>query len=195
MVKHLFQSKPLSWSSIASFEYSPEQWARKYVDGIIDPSNASMSFGNEIGQRLAREPDFLPDVKRYSVFEQCLTGKIDDIQLIGFLDTFDPITKNFNEFKTSSNKKKWTKKSAQAHRQLLMYMFLIWRNYGVPPEKLSPSLFYIPVEEHSDFTMKVSEAKVQEFVVKHTTLELLQFANHVKEVYKEMILFANEYKK
>lgn len=186
MIKELLAKRALSWSAIASFEWSKEDWYKKYVLKIKQPSNPAMEFGKVVGERLATDTTFLPEVLRYPVFEKELRGVIGDIPLVGFLDSYDPATHHFYEYKTSANTKKWNQKSAEAHGQILFYMFLIWVNYKIPPEKLSATLFYIPVEESGSFELKLSEAPVQSFKVKHTSVEVLNFGIYVKNVVKEM---------
>ena len=46
-------SRPLSWSAISSWEYSHEQWYRKYVLNRPDDETEEMIFGKVIGERLA----------------------------------------------------------------------------------------------------------------------------------------------
>lgn len=187
------KSKPLSWSAISSWEYNKDQWARKYLDNIIDPPNNQMEFGNEIGRRLAEDPTFLPEVKRHKIFEKKLEGKIGDICLIGFFDSFCPDKKHFFEYKTSSNDDKWTQKSCEKHGQLDFYYLLIWLNYGIPPEEIETELFYIPVEEGQDFKMKLSERPIKSFKVKKTTKDILKFGKYIKDTYKQMEAFAEKY--
>lgn len=179
-------NRPLSWSAMAAFAYDKEKWYQKYILGEREPSSPAMDFGNEIGRCLAYTPEFMPEVPRLPLFEKKLTAKIGDIYLVGYLDSFDPDTKAMLEYKTSSNKKKWTQKSAQDHGQILFYMFLIWKNYGVPPEMVKCSLIYIPVIESGDFTLKISQEPIKIFPVKHTTVEVLKFAAYIREVYMEM---------
>lgn len=191
-----FQSRPLSWSSIASWQFSRDQWARKYLEGIYEEPNNLMLFGNEVGQKLGLDRKYLPMVERYEVMypaEHRLTSKINDIELVGLFDSFDPKDKHFNEYKTSSNKTKWTQKSAQGHGQILFYLFLIYKNYNIPPEKIKVKLYYIPVSTDGDFKMKVDEKGIQSFEVKHTSLEVLKFANFIKQTYQEMSDFALGY--
>lgn len=196
MKKHVLKlkSKPLSWSSLSSWDYDKNQWARKYLDGISDPPNSQMLFGNEIGNKIANDPTFLPEVLRYKQFEKGLGGKIGDIELIGFLDSFCPKHKYFKEYKTSSNTKRWTKKTTNEHGQLDFYYLLIWLNYSVAPENIDCELFYIPVEEGQDFRMKLSDAPIQSFKVKKTVLDILKFGKFIQKTYKEMEIFAKKYK-
>lgn len=182
-----FNLRPLSWSSMSSFEYDPEQWYRKYVLNEQQSSNAGMDFGKVIGQQIADNPNFLKTVPRYDTFEKRLESTIDDVRLVGFLDSFHSKLKHFIEYKTSANTTKWTAKSAHEHGQVLFYLFLIWKNYGIPPEKIKVQLVYIPVKENNDFSMALDEKqKIQVFDVKHTTLDVLHFASRIKKTVSAM---------
>ena len=187
-----FQKKPFSWSQLAQWEYNKENWYNKYCLGIIEPPNNQMLFGNKIGKKIENDPIFLPKIPRFSVFEKKLIGKIDDIELIGFIDSFCPNTYSFHEYKTSSNKTRWTQESAQNHGQLLFYKLLIWLNYEVPPENVTSFLHYIPVREEGDFKMAISKEPIQSFEVKHTCDELLNFGNYIRKTYKTMSEYADK---
>ena len=181
-----FKTRALSWSQLACWSFSKDDWYARYILNEKQPENEAMKFGKKIGEKLASDASFLPEVLRYKVFEKELKGRIGDIPLVGFLDSFCPKTKNFYEYKTSFNKKKWTVKSAQEHGQILMYMFLIWLNYKIPPEKILATLFYIPVEESGSFDLKLTKEPIQSFVVKHTSSEVLNFGVEAKRIVKEM---------
>lgn len=185
-----WKERSYSWSQHSSFLYDPEQWYKKYILEQEQSTNAQMLYGNEIGNKLSNNPSFLPEVLRYSVFEQKLEAKIENIKLIGFLDSFDPVTCNFYEYKTSSNKTKWTNKSVKIHGQLDFYFFLIWMNYKVPPEKIKCKLFYIPVEQGGDFNMKLSNDIIQSFNVNKKMIDILKFVKEIKKVHRQMELYA-----
>lgn len=187
------KSKPLSWSAIGSWQYSKKQWAKKYLEGINELPNEQMKFGNYVGNRIATDPDYLPAVLRYDVFEKKFTAKIGKLDLIGYLDSYHSEDKHFYEYKTSSNEDKWNHKSANEHGQILFYLFLIWKNHGVPPEEIDIKLFYIPVATGGDFKMYVVEEGIKNFDVKHTTMEVLNFAKYITDTYKEMEKFALAY--
>ncbi len=188
-----FNLRPLSWSSMESFRWDPEKWYDKYILNEVQSSNAGMDFGKVIGNEIANNPEFLKDLPRFDVFEKKLEALIEDVRLIGFLDSFDSKTKDFIEYKTSANVNKWTQKSAEEHGQILFYLFLIWKNYGIPPEKIKVKLVYIPVSENNDFSMSLTDGgKIQVFDVKHTTLDVLQFAGHIKKTISAMRAFAHK---
>ncbi len=188
-------ARPLSWSCISSFEYDREGWYKKYILNEVQEPNKEMLFGNVVGGKLASDPSFLPDVPRYKHFEKKLEGRIGNIVILGYLDAFDPDTKKkFHEYKTSSNTKKWTKKSVQEHGQLLFYKLLIWLNYEIPPEEITCHLHYIPVEENGSFEMQLSKESHQSFEAKHTTLDVLNFGRYIVKTYQDMVKYVEAHK-
>jgi len=143
-----------------------------------------MGLGKVVGENLATDPTFLPEVPRYPVFEQKLEGKLGRIPLIGYLDSFDPDTKNFYEYKTSANPKRWTHKTANQHGQLLFYSYLIWYNYKMTPQS---HLTYIPVVD-----LQVAGTPIT-YPVRHSFTEVLVFMKGVKSQYAEMIKYAQNH--
>ncbi len=182
--------RPLSWSCISSFLYNKEEWYKKYILNEPTLSNPAMEAGKKIGERIANDLTFLPELPRLKHYEKKLEGKIGDILLVGYLDMFDPDTKNFDEIKTSSNSKKWTQKSSESHFQLDMYYLLLWLNYEIPPEKIQCRLHYIPVQENGKFEIDIVEPiKIKTFEIKKTTIDILKFGSYVKKIHQEMIAY------
>src|SRR6202000_2496265 len=105
------------------------------------------------------------------------------INILGYLDAFQESPCNFLEFKTSSNTKRWTQKTAEDHGQMLFYFALIWLNYAIPPEKISARLVYIPCRENGGFEIELSDDPVQIFEVKKTSVDVLNFLNEIKDTY------------
>jgi len=180
--------RPLSWSQISSFHYNPRQWYSKYVLGEEQPTSLEMEFGKNFGEKLATDSTFRPDIERALIFEQELRTKLDDMELLGFLDGFDPDKKVILEYKTSRNKKRWTDKSVQTHGQLDFYSFLVYQNYKIKPEDLTIKLIYIPTHIN-DGQIELSGEEVKSFEVKKTMVDILVFANFIKETRKKMIEF------
>jgi hypothetical protein len=196
--------RPLSWSSIALFNWSKEEWAKKYILNLPQKSSPEMEFGKLVDTKLQTDPSFLPLVPRLKDFQKCLKGSIcKDFSMIGYFDAFelskDKKSAKLGEYKTSSSDIKWTQKSAEEHGQILFYLLLIWLKYKIPPENVPCFLTYIPVhkKETGDFkvSMHISRAKPKTFHFKHTTLEVIQFGRYVMDIYKKMEKFSTEYKK
>lgn len=187
------KSRPLSWSAVSLFEYDKEQWYRKYVLNEPQKTSPAMEFGKQIGEKLASDPTFLPDVPRYAQFEKKLEGKIGSINLLGFIDSFCPTGKHIHEYKTSSNIKKWNQKSVDTHGQLDFYLLLVYLNYRLPPEQINVALHYIPVEEGSDFNMKLSNKPIKSFSTKRSTMDIIKFGAKLKKTFDKMCKYAEEY--
>ncbi len=180
-----FKKRPLSWSSISQFRYDPEIWYDKYILGKKSRVTGPIVFGKNVGERLASEQDFLPDVPRLKEYEHELLVKIGKIECIGFLDNFDLDDKCFSEFKTG---KKWTQEKADKHGQIDMYAAMIYLKYGIKPEDLKISLIWLPTEEQQDFrTDFVKDMKPVIFPVKKTLKEVLIFMAEIQVIHKEML--------
>ena len=180
-----FKERPLSWSAISSWEYSKEQWALKYIDGKKEPANPAMLFGKAIGEELAKNPKFLPSVPRYSVFEHKLEANIGNINLIGFLDTYEP-NKAFREYKTHGTTP-WTQDRVNSHEQIDMYCLLLYLTEKIKPSDISIHLDAIPVQNKNDFSMEVNnDLPILTFETKRTMADILRFGAYIKGVVKEM---------
>lgn len=188
--------RPLSWSSISSFLYSPEQWYIKYILGIEEPPSKEMLFGKVIGHRLETEPDFLPIITRYSKMEHPFKCNFGKIPLIGFADTFCDITfKKLSEFKTG--KKKWDQKRVDSHGQLDMYLLMNWIMNKIRPEDVYISLVWMPTQDNGDFTISFVEPiedNIKTFQTKRTMKDILNFGLKINSVYKQMQDYALAHK-
>ena len=173
------KNRPISWSAITQFEYDRELWYEKYVLGIEQKSNQKMDFGKYIDEKIQNDPTFIPEIPRLPLFQHKLTGKIEDIYMVGKFDGFRKKPPALLEYKTTSNKNRWTQKTAQDHGQILFYQALIYLNYGITPEKIETHLISIPCKEFG-FDIRLSKEPIQIFKVKHTIIELLQFFVYIK---------------
>ena len=184
-----FKDRPLSWSQISSFRYDPEQWARKYLDGINDPPNPAMLFGKYVGEELARNPKFLPSVPRYGIFEHKMEESIGNIPLIGYADTYEP-NKAFREWKTHG-KNGWTQARVDAHKQIDMYCLLLYLTEKIKPSDITIHLDAIPVRTKNDFSMEINQdLQIQTFETKRNMKDLLKFGDYILSTVKEMEAFA-----
>lgn len=184
------KKRPLSWSAISSFEYDPEQWYRRYVLGIKDPSTAPMEFGKEIGEKLATDPSFLPGVPRRSHFEyelRCMFGKI---PLIGFIDSYLPHT-DLDEYKTGV--KPWTQKRVDEHGQLDMYLLMLYLCHQVRPEKIRVRLHWLPTQENGDFSISLVSEDCHSFDTKRTMVDVLHFGDRINSTVKQMREYAKNH--
>lgn len=177
----------LSWSSMNAFEsYDKEKWYNQFVLGIRSPMNPAMKAGIVIGERLATDPNYLPEVHRPEIYEYSLMAKFGSINLIGHMDGWSPKTKSLLEYKTTQNKDKWNQKSVDAHGQLDFYCMLLWLNHKIRPEDVKIRLISIPVEMDGSFEVTRSSDPIAVFPTKRTMVDLLRFGARIKKTYKEM---------
>ena len=109
-IYEFLKTRPLSWSSLSSFEWDrakekitgePQtRWYNNYILGIKEGGNEEMRFGKKVADSLGTKNPLAP-FTLYPVVEQKLQVVFDKIPMIGFMDTYDPKTHNFREFKTS----------------------------------------------------------------------------------------------
>lgn len=187
-MKTFDRKRPLSWSAISSFEYNPEQWYRKYVLGIEEKPNPAMLFGKLVGERIASDPTFLPNLPRLSLYEyeqpDGLRSMFGKIPLLGYIDSYEPHTTLF-EYKTGQ--RLWTQKRVDEHGQIDMYLLLLWLKYKIKPTDIAVTLFWMPTQDNSDFNISfINEKKIYPFPTTRTLQDILNFGARINRVYKEM---------
>jgi hypothetical protein len=138
----------LSWTQIDTWIRSPEKYKQKYFFGQeVDSGNAYMDYGKATADAIESGEltgDHLLDMAvalltKYSEIEYeirvpCKTphGIVD---LLGKIDTFDPETYKFREYKTG--KTVWTQRRAQNHKQLYHYATMIYLKFGTLPPAIA----------------------------------------------------------
>ncbi len=195
MNKTFDKSRPLSWSSISSFEYNPEQWYKKYVLGETLPITPELIFGKIFADSCeARTP--LAPITMLSQMEHPFAVVFGKIPLVGYADTFCKETlKNTGEFKTGV--KKWDQKRVDDHGQITMYALMNYITNKVKPDECEFFLEWIPTKkvdiENGDFKgydyrveFASNPPEVHHFKTKRTMQDLLNFGTYINKVYKEM---------
>lgn len=183
-----FKARPLSWSCINSFEYDKNSWYENYFLGNRSEGNSAMEAGKRIGKEIAAGTSPIP-MPKYEHYEYKLSFKIGKIHCIGYIDGYTPSI--LGEFKTSANRKKWTQKSVDEHRQLHMYTLGLYLQDKIRPEDIDIILSYIPVYESGDFTVQWTGEAPIHFHTRRTLREVMAFANYVKKTVKEMEVYVN----
>ena len=178
------EKRPLSWSAISQFRYDKESWYQKYILGGEQEVTIEMDFGKNIGERIASDPTFLPQIVRHNKMEHEFKCKLGDIHLLGFADSFCDITfKHLAEYKTS--RKKWDQKRVDGHQQLDMYLLMNYLMNKVKPEEVNVTLWVIPTEFQKEELIYL-EKEIKKYQTKRTMVDILKFAEEIKRVYKQM---------
>lgn len=186
----------LSWSSYSQFtQYSKEDWYEQYVLGKRNGFGASVEAGRVIGERLATDLSYLPEVPRPQEYEVELKATIGNVDLVGHLDGLSMKGKPIKlfEYKTSLSKVKWTAATVNKHEQIDFYCLLLWLNYRIRPEDLQIKLVYIPVKENGSFEVLCSDEKIQIIATKRTLSRVLLFGAKLKKVHAEMKVYVDNH--
>jgi hypothetical protein len=186
LLKKTWLARPFSWSQLSAFQYNRKQWFERYILNEKSPDTEALRFGKQIGERLASDPKFLPEVPRLKVFEQGISTTLGGIKLISYFDSFEPEPLEFVEYKTSANEAKWTHQSANEHGQMTFYYLQLYLEYKAKPEDIPSRLVYIPCEADHDFKLVISPEPIQIFEVKKTMADILRFAGEIKATRYEM---------
>lgn len=181
------KDRPLSWSAISSFEYDPEQWARKYIDHIEEPVSLAMAFGKEIGGHYEHDTLLRPELPREEVFEYKLETIFNGIPLVGYIDAYTPHS-SLIELKTG--RKAWDQKRADTHGQLDMYLLQLNLIHKVRPEDVRCRLIWLPTYEANGKVKFVNADDVRIFETKRTMLDLLRFGKRINDTYQAMQEYA-----
>lgn len=175
----------MSWSQLSSWEYNKEEWYKRYIlDEKTEPTKA-MLFGKEQGDKLAKEPTYMPQVPRLPISEHEMKAVFNKTSLVGYIDFYDGAT-SFIELKTG---KSWTVKKANEHGQLAYYAMLLYLTRGIKPEALDIKLVWLETVELQDFSMSFINGEQTQpviFQVKLTMLDVLNMMSRIKTARKEM---------
>jgi hypothetical protein len=193
-MKNKFNRKrPMSWSQMSLWNFDKEQWYRKYVLNEAQETSREMEFGKMIGEKLASDPTFLPDVPRLDKYEHKLEVVFKQIPLIGYMDGFCTKTNSkMIEFKTG--KKAWDQKRVDGHKQLDMYLLMHYITTQINPEKMDVRLVWLPTQDNGDFSISfVEPLRPQIFTTKRTMLDILRFGQEIINTWDDMQEYVDNY--
>ncbi len=131
--------KYLSYSQFNTWIKNKEAYRARYYRGEKQHENPEMIFGKQIAKML-EDPaavdahPVLSKIPRYSVSEHPIKVDVDGVPVIGYIDSFDPVTKSFIEYKTGHLNKDgqtpWNTVSIRKHEQLPFYSLLVELSEG-----------------------------------------------------------------
>lgn len=183
-----FNKRPLSWSALSSFEYSPEQWYSRYILKEKQDESKEMMFGKSIGKLLETDPTFLPQIQRHSKMEHPFNVVFSGIKLVGYADSFcDKTFRKLSEYKTG--KKKWDQKRVDTHGQIDMYLLMNYITNKIDPFEVEVTLVWMPTQETGDFSISFIEPikeNIKAFNTKRTMSDILHFGQFINDSVTEM---------
>lgn len=128
-----YKPKYLSWSQYDLYRRNPEQYAKQYFLGEKGVDTQYTRYGSKIAKLIedGKVHDVLPDLTVYHICEHKLYTDIDGYPLLGYIDSYDPETNTFREYKTG--KVPWNILKVYKHGQLLFYAIMLRRITGNMP--------------------------------------------------------------
>lgn len=185
------EGRPLSWSAISSFEWSPEQWYQTYFKGIRQ-SSPEMTFGSKVDSRIQKDPKFLPSLRRYKYMQHKMKVSYAGIPLVGIPDGLEmEITKELADYKTGV--KPWDQARADETGQLTFYLFLLYISYRHKPEDYRCRIHWLPTvkTENGNFDVVIEfvpdiDSNIKTFETKRTMVDLLAFGERIKKTVAAM---------
>lgn len=186
-MKENFKKRPLSWSQINNFKYNPDKWYKKYILDIKDEiSTPEQDFG-KIFAKSCEDRKPLAPVTLYSEVEYPIFSTLEDIPMIGYIDTYEPL-KAFIDHKTGA--KEWTQKRANEHGQLKMYALMLYLNFKIKPEDLNIAIEWVKTEKKDNVVSLSEPITVSKFNVDISTADILIFGNYIKTTVNKMERYA-----
>lgn len=199
--------RPLSWSAISSFEWNPSQWYAKYVAKELPEITPELEFGSMVDKRIQEDPTYLPELVRYPILQHKMTGTFNKIPLLGYADTFRPMTPKLDvssdgkhilstqyyrpairDYKTGH--KLWDQKRADQTGQLTMYLFMLYLRDKIQPEDVECYIDWMPTHYVDSKIAFVKEGEIHTFKTKRTMQQVLAFGQRIKDTWAAMEAYA-----
>ena len=120
--------KYLSYSAISTWLQSPSTYRKRYYEDSPMVFTPELAFGKKIADLLETKDESVAHIKQYLKPEQKINCEIEGVPIFGFIDSFDPETNSFYEFKTG--RVAWTQKRVDKHLQLDIYSLCIENIFG-----------------------------------------------------------------
>jgi len=124
----------LSWSQMNCWFTNPKRYRREYFENLAKLETKYLAFGKGIAKMIeeGKHKELLPDLIVYPVHEHEIRTRVRDIQVLCYLDSYDPIKNVFREDKTGTQP--WDQARVQHHDQLLFYATALKWSTGKMPE-------------------------------------------------------------
>lgn len=191
-IYEFLKTRPLSWSALSCFEWSQEDWYKRYILNEKTPENEEMKFGKYIGDKIATDPKFMPFVPRLGKHEHELRVMFGKIALVGFMDDFCAVSrKKMYELKTGV--KIWNAQRVDEHGQITMYNLMHYVTEKVKPEDMENTLIWLPTKrtENGNFEVKIEfvepiDKSMKIFKTRRTMADILQMGARINVAVRDM---------
>ena len=198
------KSRPISWSNLSAWEWSKDQWAKKYLDDYKEEPGPELIFGKKFADSIGDGTCLVKDLMNVlqEKKEHKFLCSFGDIELIGYGDAFcDKSFKILDEVKTGV--KEWDQRRADNHGQITMYNLQNFIINKIRPEDMVNTIYWIPTEKKElengdfggfDYSIDFKyPIEVKKFQTKRTTKDIMNFGAYIQKTYREMLKFSEAY--
>jgi len=177
----------LSYSQYTCFLQSPEEYKRRYIDGVKYTSKY-MEFGKMIAEISENRKKENPNTNEklalelLPVFEETekkLEAVWNGVPLLGYLDGYNK--GEIIEIKTGTQP--WTQKRVDEHEQLDFYAIMLKETEKIKIEDIKIKLIWLETMVDVDGTIFLT-GKKEQFETKRTLRNEIYLAPKVKKVWK-----------
>ncbi len=191
----------LSYSAWHCWRTNPVRFRREYFEKGRKLDTKYLRFGKGIAKAIEDGSyiETIPNLPVMEVSEQKIIAEVLGVPILSFIDTYDPLTRDFGEFKTGINP--WTKAKVQKHDQLLFYAVAIRAWTKVMPrrcllhwietteESVDKDDFWANVDKQLSVTGRIEsfERVFDERELERMEKEILKSALEISEAYKSFI--------
>jgi len=182
-----------SWSQHNLWLSSKKAYRDKYVLGANDVSSKYMQKGKELAEKLENSDseswwgtDVLGDaialtLPKLDVAEYELDVMLDDIRVLGYLDSASEDLSMFYEYKTGNAR--WYDNRVQEEKQLAFYATLIYEKTGVAPRC---KLYWAETFKNEETGEVEFKGTIKEFYRMFTGYELERMREEIIATYNEI---------
>lgn len=173
-----------SWSQLNAWEKNQNIYYEIYVLNMEAPFTKWMKKGKDLAEYLDKGTGDDEDIKqvadfipRYKKSEFEIKVKLEDINLLGYFDSFDDDTLDLYEYKTG---KKYTQSMANKLGQLDFYALMVYLKYKKLPRSIK--LVWIETETIDDEVKFTGKIKI--FEVKKTMKDIIKIVGRIHKAKK-----------
>lgn len=122
----------LSNSACDLWERNPQDYREKYYLNQPGFSTPYTKFGKEFAEDIEKHPEKYPHIPKGSIAEFPVKWVIADVPVLGYFDSFNPVTKEIFEYKTSitDGSSKWDEIKVRKWKQLPFYCMCVNEMFG-----------------------------------------------------------------
>jgi hypothetical protein len=192
----------LSYSQFSTYLSGENAYIKRYFEGVR-LENKYLSFGSMIAEGLefreapTRNKDILIARKLIpcpQYREKEINADFGSVPLTGKMDGFwDKEQFLIEEYKTGKGgKNAWTQSKVDKHFQLIFYVIMISKIYGIPPEKIRVRLYWLETYEDTDGELHLTGQK-RTFEAIFTQDDIIGSYPIIKRVWEGIEALTNKY--